>query len=170
MPESAAASEKAKSEKPKALSAFSLRDHVILYDGEHLPEARTIQLKLGDVVFNAEGDLVDLDEERKLPLPERVEEFGVIVGNSEYRLSVRDEFHFGEVVIHVAGPAQIVPGPANSLDGKAIVEKALDDSQADKIAKTVDTATAGTTVRRLNRGFDQTDLVPVSKLVWRACR
>lgn len=90
--------------------------------------------------------------------------------NRKDRLAISDKSDFGEVIVHVAGSPQIVPRSADALDRKTIIEEALDDSETDQIAKTVDAATTGATVRRLYRGFDQTDLVPVSKLVWRTCR
>lgn len=135
-------------------SRFGLfRDDIIFYDLEHLAEALAIEFELGHVVFDAQGDLVDLDEERELTLAEGVEEFCLVVGYSEDGLAVGDEFDFGEMVVHVPCTPEIVPRTADPLDGKTVVEETLDNSQTHEVAKTVDASTTGPTVCCLYRRF-----------------
>lgn len=144
------------------------RNDIVLDDRQHFTEALSVKLELRDIVLNAQCNLIDLDEECELTLSQGIEQFGFIMRDRKDRLSVGYQFDLGEMVIHVAGATEIVPCPSNPLDRESVVQETFDDTQTDKVAKTVDASPTRATVRGLYRRFHQSDFVPVSKLVWRA--
>ena len=96
---------------------------------EHLEEVLTIELEPGDVFLDLAGDLIDGHEERQLALPERVDELGLVGGDTEDALAVGDQLHLREVRLHVCSAAEIVPGPSHPLHRHPVVEKTADDSE-----------------------------------------
>ena len=79
--------------------------------------------------------LVDGDEEGQLAFPESVHQLSFVAADPKDRLTVGDELHLGEVVVHVTLATEVVPGASHPLQGHAVVEEAANHLQGNQVSK-----------------------------------
>lgn len=79
-----------------ASGRFSRFGNDIIFDPpENLQERVSIELESGDVFFDRPRDTVDRYEECQLSVAESIEQFLIAGRNSEDRVAIGHQFHFG---------------------------------------------------------------------------